>query len=490
MSARLGEFTLLEQIGKGGMGTVFAGKDLGLNRKVAIKVLNEDFVSDPAFIEAFLTEAQHAAAVNHPNIVQIYSVGQEYENYFIVMEFLEGETLCDRLAREKVISEETVLGIGIQVVQALSAAYQHQLIHGDIKPENIFVTQNGNCKLLDFGLSKLANVEVKSSERVWGSPYYLSPERVGRRAEDFRSDVYSLGATLFEALTGRPPFTDGTIEELALKRFHEKPPLLGELNPSISERTEAIIDQMLQKNPVLRYLSYETLLQDLQAALRLVEKDQARAKSKIISKNEKKWIHLNSKWLIGSALLIAVLGLASVFILKSKNLLPSWIGFGFKSSIYLKMQDPTNWRLLKGSYGKIQVSKELSPSSTQGLEFYFEFKATDDVSVSDFPVSNSITLTHRPAKISGWIKSRIKDEAVRLMFRDKNKELISVKLWDPEISQTDWQYEREFVIWDNKNESRAPVYPLTLSSIRIKRKGLQKDQSGSIVICDLEFSDK
>ncbi|MEI8341237.1 MAG: protein kinase [Verrucomicrobiota bacterium] len=269
MSVKLGHFELLEQIGKGGMAAVFRAYDPSLNRKVAIKLLDEELAQqDPQFVENFIHEAQSAAAINHPNIVQIYFVGEENGNYYIAMELLEGRSLDEIIKEEGPQSEDAVLRIGIQMTDALHAAYANQMIHGDIKPQNIFITNNGTAKLLDFGLAKMANIEVatESDGSVWGSAYYISPERVGHKAEDFRSDIYSLGATLFHALVGHPPFDADTPEELAAKRLSEKAPTLRRINPDISAKTEQIIARMLNKSTFLRYLDYDSLLKDLRTA--------------------------------------------------------------------------------------------------------------------------------------------------------------------------------------------------------------------------------
>lgn len=276
MSVKLGHFELLEQIGKGGMAAVFKAYDPSLNRTVAIKLLDEELAQqDPQFVETFIHEAQTAAAINHPNIVQIYFVGEEKGNFYIAMELLEGRSLDEIIKDEGPQSEATILKIGIQVASALSAAYANQMIHGDIKPQNIFITNNGIAKLLDFGLAKMANIEsaTESDGSVWGSAYYISPERVGHKAEDFRSDIYSLGATLFHALVGHPPFDADTPEELAAKRLSEKAPTLRRINPDISAKTEQIIARMLNKSTFLRHLDYDSLVKDLrEAEIKLDEK--------------------------------------------------------------------------------------------------------------------------------------------------------------------------------------------------------------------------
>lgn len=263
--AQLGHFVLREEIAHGGMGTIFRAFDPTLNREVAIKVLREDLAADPKFVEEFLREARNAAAISHPHIVQVHFVGEQEGEYYIVLELLEGRNLRDIIEKDGPIPEEQALDYTIQAAEALRAAYRYSMIHGDIKPANLFVTSEG-VKVLDFGLSKLANVEVPASGEIWGSPYYISPERVGQKAEDFRSDIYSLGATLFHMLTGRPPFDANDIGELALKRLNEKPPLLRSLNPEITERTEEVVNKMLNKSPLLRYRDYDHLLEDLREA--------------------------------------------------------------------------------------------------------------------------------------------------------------------------------------------------------------------------------
>lgn len=240
--------------------------DPTLNREVAIKVLREELAHDPKFLNDFLQEARSAAAISHPHIVQIYFVGEEKAQYYIVMELLQGRTIREIIERDGPIAEERALELAIDVVEGLRAAYKNKMIHGDIKPANIFITEDTGAKVLDFGLSKLANVEVAPTDGIWGSPYYISPERVGQKAEDFRSDVYSLGATLFQMLTGHPPFEADTPEELAGKRLNEKPPLLRDLNPELTRKTEEVVNKMLNKSILLRYRDYDALLEDLKDA--------------------------------------------------------------------------------------------------------------------------------------------------------------------------------------------------------------------------------
>ena len=250
------------------MATVYLAYDPSLNRKVAVKLLDAELAkSDPQFVENFIREAQTAAGINHPNIVQIYFVGEEKGSYYIAMELLAGRSLDEVMKEKGPQSEASVVKIGIEMTEALRAAYTNEMIHGDIKPQNIFMTETGTAKLLDFGLSKMANLAVTPSSdgSVWGSAYYISPERVGHKAEDFRSDIYSLGATLFHALVGHPPFDADTTEELAQKRLSEKAPALRTIDPTISVKTEQIIARMLDKNTFLRHLDYDALLKDFRS---------------------------------------------------------------------------------------------------------------------------------------------------------------------------------------------------------------------------------
>lgn len=261
---QLGHFQLLEEIGRGGMGTIYKAFDPTLNRRVAIKVLSAKLTGNPKFVEDFLREARNAAAISHPHVVQVHFVGEAAGQYYVVMELLQGQPLRARVETTGPLPEEAGLQMAIDVTEALRAAYlNNQMIHGDIKPGNIYLTDDG-AKVLDYGLAKLANLEVNEADEVWGSPYYVSPERIGGKTEDFRSDVYSLGATLFNALTGHPPFEAATAQELALKRLNERAPAIRDLNPELTEATEKVVAKMLSKSPLTRYRDYDHLLEQLQ----------------------------------------------------------------------------------------------------------------------------------------------------------------------------------------------------------------------------------
>lgn len=282
MNVKLAHFELIEEIGKGGMATVFLAFDTSLQRHVAVKVINEELAQEnPQFIDDFFREARFAAAITHPNLVHIYFLGEEHGRYYLVMELLEGHTLDQVLESSGPLDEGRVLKIATEVTEALKAAYAGHLVHGDIKPQNVFITRNGHTKLLDFGLAKLAKVDLmnfaqykqgkvetrkQGDGEVWGSAYYVSPERLTQRAEDFRSDIYSLGATMFHALVGHPPFDAETAEELCEKTMHEPAPLLRQLRPDLTPATTELVAKMLEKTPFVRHLNYDALLDDLRNA--------------------------------------------------------------------------------------------------------------------------------------------------------------------------------------------------------------------------------
>lgn len=267
---KLGHFELLEKMGSGGMGTVYRAWDSTLNRQVAIKVLDRSLATDqPQFFQDFIREAQNAAGINHPHIVQIYFVGEDAGEYYLAMELLEGQTLDDRLDRGP-MDETNVLKIARQVVEALAATNARRLIHGDIKPQNIFLTKNGDVKLLDFGLARKANTSGLKEGGVMGSAYYISPERSRGLTEDFRSDIYSLGATMFHAISGMYPFDSDDLAALVRKRLDEDAPRLRGVKPNASPALDQLLAKMLARDPAKRHQSYETLLKELTAAEKVI----------------------------------------------------------------------------------------------------------------------------------------------------------------------------------------------------------------------------
>ena len=272
---RLGAFLLLERLGSGGMGAVYRGLDTALGREVAIKIMHRSLGADPKFVENFLREARAAAAINHRNVVQIFSFGQEKGQPYLVMELVNGGRLDALIADGQPLGEDKALALALDLAQGLQAAQDKGLMHGDIKPANILFDRTGAAKLVDFGLASFIRQQKTVSKEIWGTPFYLAPEKARRQKADHRADIYSLGATLFHALAAHPPFDGETATQVVLARLQTPPPDLGVLRPDLHPATIRIINRMLSPDPFLRYPSYASLVADLQEAQRVRREEPA-----------------------------------------------------------------------------------------------------------------------------------------------------------------------------------------------------------------------
>lgn len=262
-------YEILEKIGNGGMATVYKAKCHILNRYVAIKILKDEFTTDSEFIKRFNTEAQSAASLTHPNIVSIYDVGNEGNLYFIVMELIQGKTLKEIIQEDGLLSWKWSVNIAIQIASALEAAHKHGIIHRDIKPHNIIITEDGMAKVTDFGIAKaVSNSTITAFGTTIGSVHYFSPEHARGGFTDAKSDLYSLGVVLYEMLTGRVPFDADTPVSVALKQVQEEPIEPIELNELIPISVNRIILKAMQKDPNLRYQSASEMLKDLSLSLK------------------------------------------------------------------------------------------------------------------------------------------------------------------------------------------------------------------------------
>ncbi|MDF2875448.1 MAG: prkC, partial [Sporomusa sp.] len=227
-------YTILERIGGGGMADVYRAHDKLLDRSVAVKVLRSQFTDDEEFVSRFRREAQAAAKLSHPNIVNIYDVGLDEQAYYIIMEYISGETLKDKIEREAPLPVETAVRISIEIAEALEHAHQNNLVHCDIKPHNILVTRSGRIKVTDFGIARaVTSSTMTNSGTIIGSVHYFSPEQAKGAAVGAKSDIYSLGVVLYEMLTGHVPFTGESPISIALKHLQEEPKPPRELNPDI-----------------------------------------------------------------------------------------------------------------------------------------------------------------------------------------------------------------------------------------------------------------
>lgn len=255
-------YEIIEEVGSGGMSIVYKAKCHVLNRYVAIKVLKPEFSDDKSFVNKFRIEAQSAAGLSHPNIVNVFDVGEENGFYYIVMELVEGITLKEYIQQNGRLPYQTALDFIIQICSGIEVAHEHHTIHRDIKPQNIIVSKNGTLKVTDFGIAKAATSNTIASSAM-GSVHYISPEQARGGYADERSDIYSLGVTLYEMLTGRVPFEGENNVTVALMHIQSEVIPPREYYPDIPVSLEKVVLKMMQKKPERRYLTVNALLSDL-----------------------------------------------------------------------------------------------------------------------------------------------------------------------------------------------------------------------------------
>ncbi|WP_026516773.1 Stk1 family PASTA domain-containing Ser/Thr kinase [Butyrivibrio sp. MC2021] len=265
-------YEVLEKIGTGGMSDVYKAKDHKLNRLVAVKVLKQEFSENENFVSKFRVEAQSTAGLMHPNIVNVYDVGDEDGINYIVMELVDGITLKKYIEKKSRLSVKEAVSIAIQVAMGLEAAHNNNIIHRDIKPQNIMISKEGKVKVTDFGIAKAATSNTITSN-VMGSVHYTSPEQARGGYSDAKSDIYSLGITLFEMLTGRVPFNGDTTVAIAIKHIQEDLPSPADYNEEIPVSVEKIVLKCCQKSPDRRYQNAAELITDLKKSLITPDKD-------------------------------------------------------------------------------------------------------------------------------------------------------------------------------------------------------------------------
>jgi eukaryotic-like serine/threonine-protein kinase len=263
----IGGFRIERRLAEGGMGEVYLATQLSMERPVALKILPPAVTRDPALIEQFLREVRILAKLDHPNVVTAFEAGEDAGVHYLAMQYVEGETLAQRLKRAGPLSEPEALRVALSIAQALQHAWEkHQLLHHDVKPDNIMLDRHGEAYLMDVGISAVfREKQADGGEFVEGTPEYMSPERIqGQREPDPRSDIYSLGATLYEALTGAPPFSGKTPAETMAAQVNQPIPLLRPHKPAITENCERLVEWMLAKQPARRHAGWDVLIADLQ----------------------------------------------------------------------------------------------------------------------------------------------------------------------------------------------------------------------------------
>ncbi len=259
-------YEIIEKVGSGGMADVYKAKCHRLNRFVAIKILKAEYSEDRNFVEKFRGEAQSAAGLSHPNIVNVYDVGDDDGLHYIVMELVEGITLKSFIERKGRLDVKEVLGISIQIAQGMEAAHANHIVHRDIKPQNIIISREGKVKVTDFGIAKAATSNTITSNAM-GSVHYISPEQARGGYSDDKSDIYSLGITMYEMLSGRVPFSGENTISVALLHIQGEAIPLRELDPSIPISIDKIVQKCMQKKPERRYLNVTELIKDLRKAI-------------------------------------------------------------------------------------------------------------------------------------------------------------------------------------------------------------------------------
>ena len=255
-------------IGEGGMANVYLAKDTILDRKVAVKVLRGDLAGDEKFVRRFQREALSASSLSHPNIVEIYDVGEDEGNFYIVMEYIEGKTLKQLIKKRGVLSLPETMDIMLQLLDALATAHDSYIIHRDIKPQNIMIKESGLVKITDFGIAMALNsAQLTQTNSVMGSVHYLPPEQASGKGSTIRSDIYSLGILMFEMLSGKVPFKGDSAVEIALKHMKEPLPSVKEINPVVPQSVENIILKASAKNPKNRYRDVREMADDIKTCL-------------------------------------------------------------------------------------------------------------------------------------------------------------------------------------------------------------------------------
>jgi len=280
-----GRYEILNKIASGGMSDVYLGKDLKLDRKVAVKILHESYSSNRNFTARFEKEARILANLKSPNIVTVYDWGEFDGLYFIIMEFLNGKSLKEIIEKEGAIEPLLAAEYSVQICKALALAHEGNLIHRDIKPQNIMITEEGVIKVTDFGIAKFTAGDITKTINILGTAHYISPEQAQGKILDNRSDIYSLGIVMYEMLTSDIPFRGGSSIDISLRHINEEPQPPSAIRPAIPKKIEKIVMRCLEKNPDYRYQNVESLELDLQNFLEgkplIVKKEQKNGREKL-----------------------------------------------------------------------------------------------------------------------------------------------------------------------------------------------------------------
>ena len=360
-------FAVVETLGVGGMGTVYKARDMQLDRFVALKLLRRDLGGEEDHKARLQQEARIAAAVNHPYVIQVFDSGTDHGQFYVVMELVDQGSLDDLMALQPRLPEQRVLEIGIQVAKGLRAAHRRGLIHRDVKPANILFVDEHAAKIGDFGLASTATQRWAIGGVVWGTPEYVAPERLNNDPEDFRSDIYSLGATLFHAIAGKPPIEASTNSATALLESKQRPLDLRTMAPDLSAATVEVLQRMIAADPAQRFSSYDDLVEELERAWRALALEDATSGGEA---RRRRWPSALSgftrrsveglrgflRWVSGLPRLIRValpaIVAAGILFFIARSFLPSWTDLAAFATSWL---DRGPWNKALASY-KEQVA--------------------------------------------------------------------------------------------------------------------------------------
>lgn len=389
-------YEVLERIGGGGMAIVYRALDTVLNRYVSVKILRPQFVADEDFVRRFRREAQSAASLSHPNVVNIYDVGDEDETYFIVMEYINGKTLKEIIQERAPLPVTEAVDIAKQICSALHHAHDHQIVHRDIKPHNIMIGKDGHVKVTDFGIARaVTSNTITHNGSVIGSVHYFSPEQARGAITDVKSDIYSLGVVLYEMLTGELPFSGETPISVALKHLQEHFVEPRQLNPKMPQSVENVILKALAKSPEVRYQTAKEMYRDLDQALQnpnpakfvapdvtaltqptlqipaaaLREHSPARPQAQMEEEQPepKKWSVWKTVGIVAALLLLGAVGVASGFMIMNKYMagtevqMPKVVGMSYDEAVKTLKDSGFKEQNIKREDAKQTVDKDHPP---------------------------------------------------------------------------------------------------------------------------------
>lgn len=449
-------YEIIRAIGEGGMANVYLAYDTILNRNVAVKILRGDLANDEKFVRRFQREAISASSLNHPNIVEMYDVGEDSGKYFIVMEYLEGQTLKTLIKKRGALTLTEVIDIMLQLTSGLACAHDSYIIHRDIKPQNVVILDDGTVKITDFGIAMALNSnELTQTNSVMGSVHYLPPEQANGTGATVQSDIYSAGILMYELLTGKIPFKGENAVEIAIKHMKEPIPSVVEFNPEIPQSVENIILKACAKNPKNRYKSAIEMHEDLKTCLdknrldelkhtyEFPEVDEALVKETREKKYESKEQIENdkikekklNKVLFITGILTFVLALTALFIL---FILPKF------NSKEIEVPDVS----------KMSVEKAEKVLEEKGFEVSDDVKEVVDDNIETGKVVRTNPQAGRTVKKKARITLYISSGKEKVKIEDyKDKELDTVKYLLEQQGLTVEIEEKEFIKDDNVKEN-------------------------------------